>query len=423
MADVGKVLQQALLLQGRELYAAHGHRALVPPVAPHQQRRQGGFPAAGFPHQGHKAALGTFQIHPGQDVPPLPIGEAHPLAAQGAVLGHRLAAPFLLRQVQQPEDFLAGCHAVHGDVEERAQQPHGQKEIRRKDKQQQAARQVHAAPLKLGHRQNHPQGRAAIGNQVHDGDGVQLHGQHLHGDFPELLRLLLHLLLLKAVRLVDFQSGQPLQVLQEGVAQGGVLPPVFGEQLLGPPLHRHNGGGNQRHAEEQHQRRREVHKAEHAKQRQGRQHGVKELGQVRAEIRLQLVHALHGHLHHLRGVHPLLVRGPQAQQLFVDFPPQRALHRLGGKVAQAAGEQGAYRPHCHSHHSIEQDFHRHLCCQLPLGKGSYQRSKGSHQPNVRQQGDPLAQHVPCDVFPAFGHRPHKPFVQHSIHPLSENSLG
>ena len=146
-------------------------------------------------------------------------------------------------------------------------------------------------PLELGHRQNHPQGRAAVGNQIHHGDGVQLHGQHLHGDFPELLRLFLHLLLLKAVRLVDFQGGQPLQVLQEGVAQGGVLPPVFGEQLLGPPLHRHNGGGNQRHAEEQHQRRREVHKAEHAKQRQGRQHGVKELGQVRAEIRLQLVHA------------------------------------------------------------------------------------------------------------------------------------
>ena len=40
------------------------------------------------------------------------------------------------------------------------------------------------------------------------------------------------------VRLIDLQRRQALQIFQERVAQRGVLPPVLGEQLLGPGLHR-----------------------------------------------------------------------------------------------------------------------------------------------------------------------------------------
>jgi len=150
-------------------------------------------------------------------------------------------------------------------MEEGAELTHGNEEIRRKQDDQQAARQGNMARPQLRGRQNDAQRRAAIGDDVHDADGVELHGQYLHGDFAELLGFHVHFFVFELVRLVDFESRQPLQVFQESVAQRRVLPPVFGEQLFCPGLHCGNGYGNQWHANEQHNSRRDIHKAEHRK--------------------------------------------------------------------------------------------------------------------------------------------------------------
>ena len=71
------------------------------------------------------------------------------------------AGVFLHRQVQQPENLIAGRHAVHGYMEKAAQLPHGKEKVRRQQNNQQAAKQVHLSGGKLGGGQNHPQGRPA----------------------------------------------------------------------------------------------------------------------------------------------------------------------------------------------------------------------------------------------------------------------
>ena len=89
-------------------------------------------------------------------------------------------------------------------MEETAQQPHGKKELRRQQNDEQRPRQAHLPGGKAAHCQGHACRGAAIGDEVHDGDGVQLHGEHLHGDTAELFRLLVHLGVLLGVRAVDF---------------------------------------------------------------------------------------------------------------------------------------------------------------------------------------------------------------------------
>ena len=100
---------------------------------------------------------------------------------------------------------------------------------------------------------------------VHHDDGVELHGEHLHGDGAEALRLLVHGLMTRGVSPVDLEGGEALEVLQEAVAQLGVLVPVLAQYVFGHLLHRHDGRGNQRHAEQQHGRRRHAHGRHHGK--------------------------------------------------------------------------------------------------------------------------------------------------------------
>ena len=262
VAYVGNGFHQAFLPNPGKLDSPQSHRTGIVSAAPHEDGGHGGLSAAALPHQSHKGALGHMEIYPIQDLPLPIVGEAQIPAGNFAAGGiNFLPALFRLRQIQQPENLIAGRHAVHGNVKEASQLPHGNEEIRRQKDDGQAAPQAHLLGPVLGHRQNHAQGRSAVGDQIHDGHGIQLHGQHLHGDLSELFRLPVHLLIFVVVRLVDFQSGQSLEILQEGVAQGSILPPVFGQKFLGKGLHRRDSHRNQRHAEQKHRRRRQIHKA------------------------------------------------------------------------------------------------------------------------------------------------------------------
>ena len=227
MADVGDMFQQTPFAELGEFHSPYGDGTAVVSVSSREQRGQGGFAAAGFPHQGGKGPCRTFQRNPVQDLPALLVLEAHLVAADGTILRHGPFPGGGNSQIQQAEDLLAGGHAVHGNVKERPQQPHGKKKIRGQNHNQQTAEKVDLSPTILGHSQDDPQRRSPISHQVHDGDGVELHGQHLHGDLSKTLGLLVHLLLFEGVRLVDFQGRQPLEVLQKCVPQRGILPPVL----------------------------------------------------------------------------------------------------------------------------------------------------------------------------------------------------
>ena len=185
--------------------------------------------------------------------------------------------------------------------------------------------------------EDHTQRCAAIGNDVHDRDGIELHGQDLHGDLAEFFRFLIHDVVAQAICLIDFQRGQPLQILQKGIAELRVLPPVARQELFCPRLHRRNGRRDERHAHEQHDRRRHIDKAQYGKERQRREHGVEKLRQISAEIRLKLIHALDRDLHDLRRGDVLGIRRTEAQQLFVDLRAQRFFHRARRQVAHARG--------------------------------------------------------------------------------------
>ena len=84
-----------------------------------------------------------------------------------------------------------------------------------------------------------------------------------------MLALLVHLLVLEAVGLVDSGGGQALEVLQKGVAQGGVLAPVSGQELFGPALDQDDGYGDQGDADQQEDGAGKVYKPQDGKQRQG----------------------------------------------------------------------------------------------------------------------------------------------------------
>ena len=242
-----------------------------------------------------------------------------------------------LRQIEQAKDLFACCHAVHGNVEKRAELPHGNEKVRRQQDDQQRARERDMPRAVLRRCKNHAQRCAAIGNDIHDRDGIELHGQDLHSDLAEFFRFLIHDVVAQAIRLIDFQRGQPLQILQKGIAELCILPPIARQELFCPCLHRRNGDRDQRNAHEQRKRSRHIDKTQYGKERQRCEHGVEKLRQISAEIRLKLIHALDCDLHDLRRGDLLGIRRAKAQQLFVDLRAQRFFHRARRQVAHARG--------------------------------------------------------------------------------------
>ena len=362
--------------------------------------------------QRHKAAPGHGDVHTPEHLTVRGIGKAEVFAADVPFFGHRFAALLRLGQVQQTENLFGRRHAVHGNVEEAAQLAHGDKEIRRQQQNQQTAAQPHRAGAEAGQRHDHARRRAAVGHQIHDGDGVELHGEHLHGDAAELLGLLVHLLILKPVGPVDFEGGQPLQIFQKGIAQSGVLGPVAAEQLFGPGLHRRDGDGDEGYTNQQHQRRRHIHKAEHHEEGERRQQGVKELGQIGAKVGFQLVHAFHRHLNHLRAAHLVPVGSAQTEEFFVDGLAQRALDGPAGEKAHAGCPQMAPKPHRHRRQ-------RHNGCERQVRRGApakiqpfQQAAEGGHHGNVRRQGAPLHRHIGHYVPFAVRYGADQSFVNH-----------
>ena len=74
---------------------------------------------------------------------------------------------------------------------------------------------------------NHAQSRTAVGDDVHNNDGVQLHLKNFHRDDAKTLALNIHLLGFLRVRAVYFQRCHALQVLEKAVTETCVNIPVL----------------------------------------------------------------------------------------------------------------------------------------------------------------------------------------------------
>ena len=331
---------EAVLGNVRERHSADRDRAGIAAAASHKDGRNRGLAAAGCADDGREGSGREHKVEPVQDLPLRGVGKMQPPTDDVPVRAG-LRARRRLRQVEQAKDLVACCHAVHGDVEKRAELPHGNEKVCRQQDDQQRARERDMPRTVLCRCEDHTQRCTAIGNDIHDRNGIELHGQDLHGDLTKLLRFLVHDVVAQAVRLIDLQRGQPLQILQKGIAELRVLPPVARQELFCPCLHRRNGDRDQRNAHQQHDRCRYIDKAQYGKERQRREHGVEKLRQIRAEIRLELIHALDCDLHDLRRGDLLGIRRAKAQQLFVDLRAQRFFHSARRQVAHARGASRA----------------------------------------------------------------------------------
>ena len=328
MADVGDAPHQARFFNVAQLRAADGHRAGVALVPAHQKCGDRRLAAARLADERDEFALRDRQIDAVQNFALRLVGKAQ-AAADNVARGTADAAVCGLGQVEQAENLIARGHAVHGNMEKRAELAHGDEKVRRQQDDEQRARKVELprAQLRCGH--DDAERRAAVGDEVHDRDGVELHRKNLHRDLAELFGLDVHLIIFEGVGLIDFQGRQALQIFKKRVAERRVLPPVFREQLLRPCLYRRDGDGDERHADEQHDRRRHAHEVQHDKKRQRREHRVEKLRQIRAEVRFELVDALDRDLHDLRRFDLLRIRRAEAQELVIDRAAQRLLDRLG----------------------------------------------------------------------------------------------
>ncbi len=231
---------------------------------------------------------------------------------------------------QNREELPGSGLSIHGDVEETAKCPHGKKEFRGNQDQEQDPEQGHGVGPPCQDPQQHPKGSSPIGNKIHHRDGVQLHDQHPHGDFPEILRFLIHFFVPRLIRLIDFQCRQPLQILQERIPKRGVLPPVFRKEFLRELLHRHNADRNQRYTEKKRECRRHIEKQCDDKQRERSQEGIEKLRYIARKIGFQLLGSLSGQLHQFARVPGRTLIPGKRSQFRQQALPDRALGTLAG---------------------------------------------------------------------------------------------
>ena len=385
--------QTLFLLQLLHRHAAQRHAAGIAGAAAGQQRRNGAFAAAALTHQRDKAALRNGKGDIVQDGAVLLVAKGDMLKLQSRILsGHAVTIGRLFR-CQKLEDLLCRSGTVHGNVEVAAQQPQRQEKVRRQQHDGQCGGQGQPACRKCSHRADDAKARTAVSHQVHQCHRVQLHGEHLHGDLAEALGLRIHLLVLPAVGLINFQGGQALNVLQKAVAKGGVFAPVVRQQLFGKLLHCHNGHGDQRHAAQQDDGRPCVHTHQQHKQGNGCQQAVKQLRQVFCKVGVDLLHTFAGQHHHLAGGRRLGVVGAKAGKLCVDAAAQGALDILGSLIAHGRCQHGKGKAHGHRG-KAEHKVLPQLCTGQAARKGfAHQPGNGPHKDHVAQHPQPLESHI------------------------------
>ena len=139
MADISEILHEVAFADFGERRAADSNRTGIALVSAHQNGRNGRLAAAGFTYNGSKAAFGEDHIHTVEDLPVRGVGEMQIFAFDRAIRRNGLGFLLGFRQIQQPEDLVTCRHAVHGNMEEASQHPHGQEKVRCQQNDEDAA--------------------------------------------------------------------------------------------------------------------------------------------------------------------------------------------------------------------------------------------------------------------------------------------
>ena len=395
-------------------HAAQLHLSGEARVAPAQHARQRGLARAALAHDARERSRRRLEVHVREHLPLAVVGIAHPAQRHARALRvDRARSALGLGRVQDGKHLVGGGHAVHGRMEERPERAQRDEELRRQEHHGKGREQGDLAVRELNERHDDAHRRAAEREQVHDRDRVQLHAQKPHRRTAKRLGLLVHARMALPVGLVDLERGQTLQVLEERAAQVGVGAPVGAHDALGDLLHRHDGQGDERHARQEGRRRGQAQGREAREQREGGQNRVEQLRDVLAEVALQLLAALHAHLHGLGSGHPLGVGGPEAHELVVHLLAHRALGglrrgqpaTLRARQARHAHRDGGRRrapqapkPRAHVEHAFEPRLH--------------EQAEQNHERHVGRERDPLQRHVGHDGPARGGHHAQKTHAEH-----------
>ena len=196
------------------------------------------------------------------------IGERN--AAQSDITGSWNGLGTLLcnRHIKQVKDLVRRCHTVHGNVEITAQKTHRQEELSRNQNDKDAFPHNEEVVIYLLNCKNCTKRASTKCNHVHHGDGVELHGQDLHGNAPKMLSFIVHLLVLEIVSLVNLCCSKALQVLQKSIAKLRILAPILGQKLLCKLLDKNNGHGDKRNKYQQNNANYRTNKEQNKKKRE-----------------------------------------------------------------------------------------------------------------------------------------------------------
>ena len=173
-------------------------------------------------------------------------------------------------------------------MEKRAEQSEGNKKLRRQENDAECRRNRNAPCGKLICCGDDTGSSSSVGNHIHNGNGIELHTEHLHRDAPEVFRFSVHLLGFCLIRLIYFQRCQSLKVFQKPVAEPCISAPVFTEQPLGDFLYGNNGNRYEGNAAEEDECRLKTDRRQHRKQGERRKEAVEKLRQVSAEVYFKL---------------------------------------------------------------------------------------------------------------------------------------
>ena len=334
---------------------------------------------------------------------------------------------FRFGRVQQREDALRGRHAVHRDVEIRAelsqrneevggqqnrQHHRGERRQIQRDQAEQHAGRFHRTGREPPYRDGDAGRGPTVRDRVHRRKRAQLDLQHVHGRHTELLGLLVHDVRGAGVGVEGLQCFQALQVVEERGAHVRVFAPVFFEHAGGSHGHHADDEHDERRADEQRRRGGQVDRREHHEQCYGCEDGVEQLRQEQFEEALDLFDAFARGLHHVGGAHALRVGRAEREHLVEQLLTQGEFDAFGGFGAEARGGAGCGESHDRGRHGDRQAH----CGGRTDGREQWlQHAYHRHdEGDVGHQAQPLADDLrrnqPADAVS----QGKQPFVEHSI---------
>ena len=408
--------------------AADRERAAIRRLAPREDTGERALAAAARAHDGRQAPPRNRGIH-ALEHHVVPVRVAH-AGAHHVARAIELGAPALRhRRVQDAEHRLRRAHAVHGRVEERTQTAHGQEELLGEKHHGKGPGKADGAHRKLPHGEDDARRRAAERHQVHDGDGGELHAEHLHRGQTEALGPLVHAFVPAGVRLVDLERGEPLHRLEEAAAQVNIGIPVLPRHALRPAHHHHDGRGDERHHHHEDRRGQRGQTDQADEEHHGGDDRVEELGQVPAKVDLELLSALDARLHRLGRGDAFRVRGAELGQLIVHTLANGPLCQVGGAIARALGQvdgDGAHEDGSRKRRQVPRAAGRHGHGDRGVdgravrpgnernrAHGADEPAQGQDDEHVHEQGDDLGDHGCDDIGHHAGHELHKPLIEHA----------